>query len=271
MVRMVPAIALVMVCGMALPTQARTVYRCMRDGTVSLATAPEPGSGCEAHYLDDNAAKVPNLWGELGTVSGALYQRVQGGKVVYSTRNLPGSTRVFGFTYTVEPSPASATPQASETLGASLAHAGLGRAGKARLDRYPVEFRKAAKASKLDEAWLRAIAHAESGYDARAESAKGAQGVMQLMPEVAREQGVRDPFSASDSINAGARHLRQLLQRYGGDYTRAAAAYNAGVGAVAKYRGVPPYRETLDYVRKVAQLHAHYRAAMGLAPLGGAH
>lgn len=248
------ALLVVILAGaLVLPAQARTVYRCVRDGTVSLATAPEPGSRCKARHFDDNVAKVPNLWGELGKVSGTLYERVQDGQVVYSTRELPGSTPVLGFTV--------------ETPKASPAHSGLGSVGKPRLDRYPAEFRAAASATRLDEAWLRAIAHAESDYDARAVSAKGARGVMQLMPDVAREQGVRDPFVPSESIRGGARHLRQLLQRYRGDYTRAAAAYNAGAGAVAKHGGVPPYRETLAYVEKVARLHASYRVALGKSPL----
>ena len=246
-------LVVMLVCGASWPAQARTVYRCVRDGTVSLATAPEPVSRCKARHFDDNVAKVPNLWGELGKVSGTLYERVQDGQVVYSTRNLPGSTPVLGFTV--------------QTPKGSPAHRGLGSVGKPRLDRYPAEFRAAAKAYRLDEAWLRAIAHAESGYEPRAVSPKGAQGVMQLMPAVAREQGVRDPFAPADSIRAGARHLRQLLTRYAGDYTRAAAAYNAGVGAVSRYRGVPPYRETLAYVEKVTQLHARYRVAMGQSPI----
>lgn len=237
----------------AMPAQARTVYRCVRDGTVSLSTAPEPGSRCEARRIDDNAAKVPNLWGELGLIRGTLYAREQDGKTVYGTRRLPGSRRVLAFTVQ--------TPQGSP------AHAGLGRVGKPRLDVYAKQFRAAAKANRLDDAWLRAIAHAESGFDADALSPKGAQGVMQLMPEVAREYGVRNPYAAAESINAGARHLRMLLRRYDGDHARATAAYNAGIGAVARFGGIPPYRETLVYVGKVQALHARYRAAMGLEPL----
>src|SRR3546814_2442411 len=83
-----------------------------------------------------------------------------------------------------------------------------------------------------------------SGFDAKAVSSKGAQGVMQLMPGVATEYGVEDPFEPAQSISAGARYMMALLRRYHGDRTLAAAAYNAGIGTVARYGGVPPYDET---------------------------
>src|SRR5579859_1851300 len=147
---------------------ARTVYRCVRDGSVSLATAPEPGSRCEAKTLTDGDAKIPNLWGALGTFHGTLYQREQDGHLVFSTRNLPGSTPLQQFTV--------ATPAASP------AHVGAGSVGKPQLAVYRSEFAGAARKTGLDEAWLRAIAHAESDFAASAVSPKGAKGVMQLMP-----------------------------------------------------------------------------------------
>ncbi len=235
------------------PAQARTVYRCVQGGTISLSTAPEPGSKCEAKTIDDNAATVPNLWGSLGVFSGTLYEREQDGKLVFGTRKLPGAKKVLGFTV--------ATPKASP------AHVGLGKLGKPRLDAFAGEFKAAAKQHKVDDAFLRAIAHAESGFDAKAVSPKGAQGVMQLMPEVQKEFGVSDPFASKQSIGAGARLLRTLLKRYKGDFMLTAAAYNAGMGAVGKYGGVPPYAETLAYVDKVRALHERYRAALGLTPL----
>jgi len=234
----------------ATDAQARTVYRCVRDGTVSLATAPEPGSKCVARQIDDNAVQAPNLWGEMGVFSGTLYEREQDGELVYSTRNLPGSRVYLKFTVRTPPG--------------EQAHAGLGRVGKPRLDRHAKLFRAAAKATGVEDAWLRAIAHAESGFDADAVSSKGAQGVMQLMPGVAAEYGVDDPFAPEQSIPAGARYMRSLLRRYGGDRVLAAAAYNAGIGTVERYRGVPPYAETRTYIRKVQALYARYREAMGL-------
>jgi hypothetical protein len=237
----------------AAPAHARKIYRCVRDGTVSLSTAPEPGSRCKAREIDDNAVALPNLWGGGGAVSGTLYQRQQDGKTVYGTRKLPGSVKVLAFTVPAPPG--------------EPAHVGLGQVGPAQVDRYPKQFRAAARATGVDEAWLRAIAHAESGFDANAVSSKGAQGVMQLMPATSREYGVVDPFSSGQSIDAGARHLRSLMRRYHDDLTLVAAAYNAGIGAVARYGGVPPYAETQAYVAKVQVLHARYRTALGLKPV----
>jgi hypothetical protein len=237
---------------LSVDASARTVWRCVRDGTVSLATADEPGSKCAAKTLEDNAAALPNLWGALGEFHGNLYQRQQDGRIVYSTRNLPGSTKVLAFTVT--------------TPAASPAHVGLGNIGKPQLGAYPHEFKTAAKATGVDEALLRAVAHAESFYAADAVSMKGAKGVMQLMPEVISDYAVKDPFSAKQSIMAGARYLKTLESRYGGDSILAAAAYNAGAGAVAQYGGVPPYVETREYVARVSELYSRYREAMGLAP-----
>ena len=240
-------LVLALLCGAA-TAHARTVYRCVRDGSVSLATAPEPGSRCVAKHIDDDAVKLPNLWGALGVVNGTLYERQQDGRTVYSTRRLPGSTPVLSFTVTTPPG--------------EPAHAGLGRIGKPQLDRYASQFRSAAQKHGVDDAWLRAIAHVESGFDPQAISPKGAQGVMQLMPETARAYGVTDAHSAAQSIDAGARHLHTLLLRYRGDFTLAAAAYNAGIGAVTRFGGVPPYRETQVYIAKVGALRASYRRAM---------
>lgn len=246
---MVVAVLAALVLSVATPAQARKVYRCVRDGTVSLSTAPEPGSRCKAREIDDNAATLPNLWGGSGAVSGTLYQREQDGKIVYGTRKLPGSVKVLAFTVPAPPG--------------EPAHVGLGEVGPAQIDRYPKQFRAAARATGVDEAWLRAIAHAESGFDANAVSSKGAQGVMQLMPATSREYGVVDPFSSAQSIDAGARHLRVLMRRYHDDLTLVAAAYNAGIGAVTRYGGVPPYAETQAYVAKVQVLHERYRTALG--------
>lgn len=105
----------------------------------------------------------------------------------------------------------------------------------------------------LPRSLVRAVARAESALNPAAVSPKGAQGVMQLMPGTAKELGVRDAFDAAENIDAGVRLLRQLLEKYDGRVAEALAAYNAGPGAVARHKGVPPYRETRGYIRKIVK------------------
>ena len=114
----------------------------------------------------------------------------------------------------------------------------------------------------VDEAFLRAIIHAESAFNPRALSIKGAQGLMQLMPGTASDMGVLDAFNTEQNIRGGARYLGLLLHDFGGNERLAAAAYNAGPGAVQRYSGVPPYAETRVYVERVATLRKRYGAAI---------
>lgn len=102
----------------------------------------------------------------------------------------------------------------------------------------------------LAPALLDAVAHQESRFRQEAVSHKGAIGVMQLMPGTARALGV-DPHDKMQNLDGGARYLRAMLDRFGGDVTLALAAYNAGPGAVERHGGVPPFRETQDYVRRI--------------------
>ncbi len=95
---------------------------------------------------------------------------------------------------------------------------------------------------------LRAVIERESGYRPCAISSKGALGLMQLMPATAEEVGVKDPFDVKDNIAGGARYLGRLIERYGGDLVRALAAYNAGPTRIDTYYGLPPIRETINYV-----------------------
>jgi soluble lytic murein transglycosylase-like protein len=104
----------------------------------------------------------------------------------------------------------------------------------------------------LPRTLVRAVMEAESGYQTGAVSPKGAIGLMQLMPETAQALGV-DPNDPVQNVDAGARYLRDLLQKYDGGLWHALAAYNAGPGAVDKYNGVPPYNETLLYVKRIDQ------------------
>src|SRR5690606_27722866 len=106
---------------------------------------------------------------------------------------------------------------------------------------YQEEIAAAAREFGVEEAVVRAIIHAESAFNPLAVSSAGAQGLMQLMPATARRFGVADSFDPAANIRGGVQYLAWLLQRYNGDLTLAAAGYNAGEGAVDRYRGVPPY------------------------------
>jgi len=130
---------------------------------------------------------------------------------------------------------------------------------------FNTEIQQAAMVNGVDAALIRAIIHAESAYQSDAVSPKGAQGLMQLMPQTAKMLQVQDPFNPASNIEGGARHLADLLEEFNGDVTLAAAAYNAGAGAVKKYGGVPPYDETREYVRRVNILKGRYSAAAGSA------
>jgi len=111
----------------------------------------------------------------------------------------------------------------------------------------------------VDSSLVKAVIHAESGYNPNAVSPKGAQGLMQLMPSTAKGLKVADSLNPSDNIRGGVRYLRFLLDTFKGDESLALAAYNAGLGTVAKYGGIPPYRETQTYVAKVLSYRNNYR------------
>lgn len=132
-------------------------------------------------------------------------------------------------------------------------------ATRLNLTAYNAEIDAAARANGVDVALVRALIHAESAFNPRALSRKGAQGLMQLMPATAAMYGVTDSFDAGQNIAAGVRHLAMLLKNFNGDARLAAAAYNAGEGAVRKYGGIPPYAETRVYVERVGTLAQRYR------------
>jgi soluble lytic murein transglycosylase-like protein len=139
----------------------------------------------------------------------------------------------------------------------------LGRDGLRVLSVAPA-LTAAARIYELDPLLLHAIAHVESRHNANAVSPAGARGVMQVMPATGRRFGVDNPerslMNADVNVQASAAYLRKLRTRFGGDLALVLAAYNAGEGAVDKYRGIPPYRETQAYVRDVMAVYERLRS-----------
>ena len=134
--------------------------------------------------------------------------------------------------------------------------------GFGKLSRSPAEFdsiiTSCASEFGVDKSLVKAVIHAESGYNPNAVSSKGAAGLMQLMPGTAQDLKVADSFNPTDNIRGGVRYLRFLLDTFKGNVTLALAAYNAGLARVAKYGGVPPYDETRNYVSKVLSYQKNY-------------
>ncbi len=111
----------------------------------------------------------------------------------------------------------------------------------------------------LDHCLVKALIEAESHFDHVAISPKGAMGLMQLMPATARDMGVTHPFNPRENIEGGTRYLKYLLKRFNNDVTLALAAYNAGPEVVKRHGGVPPYRETREYLKKVMGSYSYYK------------
>ena len=111
----------------------------------------------------------------------------------------------------------------------------------------------------VNQSLVKAVIHAESGYDPNAVSSKGASGLMQLMPATAKSLKVADRFNPRDNVDGGVKYLRFLLDTFRGDVSLAVAAYNAGLNSVAKYGGIPPYNETRTYVNRVLSYMKSYQ------------
>jgi soluble lytic murein transglycosylase-like protein len=186
-------------------------------------------------------------------ITGQVYSYVQDGVRHYTSARPSGS---FSALKTIQYS-------YIETCYACGSRPGV-NFGKVRLNTsaYGDEISAASKRYGVDEAVVRAIIHAESAFNPRALSRVGAQGLMQLMPATARRFGVGDAFDAAENIRGGVQYLAWLLKRFDGNVKLAAAGYNAGEGAVDKYKGIPPYAETRRYVERVGLLAARYRGTV---------
>ncbi len=188
-------------------------------------------------------------------VSGQVYSYVKDGIRTYSSARPKGAAGVSGLR-TIAYSYMETCYACGAKPGVSFATVRLNTAA------YQAEIAAAARLHGVDEAIVRAIIHAESAFNPNALSRVGAQGLMQLMPATARRFGVSNSFDATQNIGGGVKYLAWLLKRFNGNLTLAAAGYNAGEGAVDKYKGVPPYSETQRYVQRVAMLADRYRGTV---------
>ncbi len=125
----------------------------------------------------------------------------------------------------------------------------------AKADRYDTHINKYAKKHNVDTNLVKSVITAESCFKRKALSSAGAQGLMQLIPDTAERFGVTNSYDPKQNIRAGVKYLKFLLNRYEGDVKKAIAAYNAGEGAVDRYKGIPPYKETRQYVKNVLKIY----------------
>ena len=273
--------------GAAMSVHAGNVYRCdLADGTVSYSNKRVSGGGCKlvGSYKTQRAptpkpiqAVAPaTAVGSVTTPAPAVAsiapapaarsgtpRRVQGQVYSYVGKD--------GVRHYTSKRPAGVAVAAMRTIRYSYMESCYACGSKPGVNfrtlrlnttAYRDEVRAAAREHGVDEAIVRAIIHAESAFNPNALSRVGAQGLMQLMPATARRFGVGNAFEPRQNINGGVKYLAWLLKRFKGDLTLAAAGYNAGEGAVDKYKGVPPYRETRHYVDRVAVLAERYRGEL---------
>jgi soluble lytic murein transglycosylase-like protein len=291
------ATALLLLSGLlaTAPAAAGTIYRCDVDGVRSYASKRVAGADCEvvSRYTARAPQRTaPRAQGAVTTpvnfvagspasgslppsrpavdsvvpplapaaqapsrlVQGQIYSYMQDGVRHYSSRRPKGvanagALRTIRYSY-------------MESCFACAAQPGVNFARlRLKPDAYRSEISAAASQYGVDESIVRAIIHAESSYNPNALSRVGAQGLMQLMPATARRFGVGNAFDPAQNIRGGVQYLAFLLKRFNGDLRLAAAGYNAGEGAVDKYRGIPPYSETQRYVQRVTLLADRYRAS----------
>lgn len=184
-----------------------------------------------------------------GSAQADIYTYTDSEGVVHFTNVPPRSRRGVSVVMRTQPARPTDAPRAS---------GGTRDRSTERYRRYDPHIREAAALYQLPEAFIRAVIRVESDYNLGAISSAGAQGLMQLMPGTAARMGVRDSFDPRQNILGGTRYLRILANDFRGDLILTIAAYNAGEGAVARHRGVPPYAETQRYVQRVLGWYYHY-------------
>jgi len=187
-------------------------------------------------------------------VTGAMTLLVwtEGRTAMFICKNARGETQ-----FTNVPS----MPGCSEVMlkGVAVGRVSLGRSKTYNPEQYDREISRVARKYKVDPLLIKAIIHTESDFDHRAVSKRGARGLMQLMPDTARELHVRDSFNARQNIDAGTRYFKRLLDMFKGNVRLSLAAYNAGPRLVQELNDVPPFPETVRYVKKVLDQYRIYK------------
>ncbi len=212
-------------------------------------------------------ALIVTVAGMTGDARAEIYRWVDAQGVVHLTDS-PADRRFAKYEPTASGTGKGITliTRRSSTLGLlgpreqrySLGALSLQRPGdRAEPRAYDALIRRTARRYGVPPALVKAVVKTESNFQRHAVSRAGAQGLMQLMPSTATDLGIQDPFSPEQNIHGGTRYLRAMIDRFEGDWKHALAAYNAGPSAVDQYGGIPPYRETREYVERV--LHYYHR------------
>jgi Rod binding domain-containing protein len=218
-----------------------------------------PGGDLLEGMFDGELARHVSMNGNLGLAE-MLYRRITGEPMPHA---VPRSSPAVS---APAPSPASgkgrretSSPVIAPPVSAPAQRAGLREQAavpdtvRRRLDTFAPFIQEAADTHKVSANLLKAVIAAESAGKPAARSSRDAKGLMQLIDSTAAEMGVRDVWNPRENILGGARYLQQLLEQFDGDLERALASYNAGPGAVKKHGGIPPFRETREYVERVMQ------------------
>ena len=226
----------------------------MTSVTPVIRRAVEKASHCKSRLLKQMV--IAGLLSTTGLLSATLtlpahaeiyvYENEYGRKL-FSGRPLSEP----GYTLKQTITPSGKTPHKPST-----------KATSGNRSQYDGHIRTAANTFEVDPALIKAVIHVESYFNSEAVSHAGAQGLMQLMPATASQYRVNDPFNPTQNIRAGSKHLSYLLRKYRNNIDLALAAYNAGEGKVRKYNGIPPYKETQNYVKKVKKLRKQYQASL---------